>query len=75
MIPNILSWFGGYLTGLSSIVKFGGDHSDPLGVKSGVSKGSLLGPNLYNLFENVIEKVIEFEFLLFADDIKFVGGG
>lgn len=70
ILDPLLSWIKSYLSGRTSIVRFGGGVSDPFIVKSGVPQGSLLGPYLFNLFINDISRVIECKFLLFADDIK-----
>lgn len=58
------------MKGPSAMVKFGGDLNDPFNVV----RGSLLGPYLFNLFENDRGKVIEIKFLSLAGDIKLLGG-
>lgn len=59
-----------YLTGRESFVDCGGQFSKPFIPTSGVPQGSNLGPPLFNIYVNNINKNIKAKFLMYADDAK-----
>jgi hypothetical protein len=66
-----VSWFRSYLTNRPSRVRVCGTLSQPFQVTSGVPKGSVLGPFLFNLFINDLCSSVQYcKLLIFADDVK-----
>ena len=71
---KLKNWIRNWLTDRRQRVLVGGEESEwqEVRVKSGVPQGSLLGPILFNIFNNDIDLLIELLTLLikFADDTK-----
>ena len=72
LIPCHTGRISNYLTNRSQSVVLNGETSDPLPVKSGVPRGSVLGPLLFLLYINDINEVVlseGSELILYVDDI------
>lgn len=68
---NLWRWFKSYITNRTQKVAIQGYESDVLPVSSGVPQGSILGPLLFILYINDINKCFKTcRFLLYADDLK-----
>ena len=65
---TFLSTISNYLTGRKQVVVVDGVKSDTLSIDAGVPQGSRLGPLLFIIYMNDIEKDIESDMLIFADD-------
>ncbi len=64
-----LNWFSSYLTGRTQSVKFNGEVSAPISLKTGVPQGSVLGPLLFLIYINDITNASRLlQEILFADD-------
>ena len=64
-----LSWFQSYLSNRVQFVDIDGIKSKPKCIKTGVPQGSILGPLLFIIYMNDINKATDkFEALLYADD-------
>ena len=64
-----LNWFRSYLTGRTQSVKFNGEVSTPIALKTGVPQGSVLGPLLFLIYINDITNASRLlQEILFADD-------
>ena len=64
-----LEWFKSYLSNRTILVEYENCKSDVKELKCGVPQGSILGPLLFNLFVNDLEKSIHSSKLtMFADD-------
>jgi len=70
---NILNWICEWLNGRQQRVILSGNVSAWLYVISGVPQGSILGPLLFLILINDIDKGIANRLLKFADDTKLVG--
>lgn len=68
---DLLRWFTSYLNNRSQAVVINNYVSSWVHIPSGVPQGSLLGPLLFNIFVNDIDKCLKNSHLLcFADDMK-----
>ena len=65
---NSLKWFQSYLSGRYQKVCVDGKLSEPLGIHSSVSQGSILGPALFLLFINDLPLVLKNNIGIYADD-------
>ena len=73
---STLNWFKDYLTGRQQCVDLDGEVSPWLDVKLGVPQGSILGPILFLLYVNDINKCNEHaEYTKFADDTTILTTG
>ena len=72
---KLLEWLNSFLTNRKQLVYINSYYSDTLCVKSGVPQGSVLGPLLFLLFIEDIQKVCSpgCSAVMFADDCKFYG--
>ena len=66
---SLLLWFRNYLTTHRQRVVLNGTYSSWLPVTSGVSQGSILGPLLFIMYLNDLDKAITCNFKLYADDV------
>ncbi|CAM5165820.1 unnamed protein product [Natator depressus] len=69
---KILSWIENWLKDREQKVGINGKFSEWRGVTNGVPQGSVLGPILFNLFMNDLEKGIKSEVAKFSDDTKLL---
>lgn len=68
---NLWRWFKSYISNRTQKVVIKGFESQCVNISSGVPQGSILGPLLFILFINDIDKCFEYsKFLLYADDLK-----
>ena len=68
-----LEWFKSYLKNRHQFVDYDGEMSQELPVLTGVPQGSILGPLLFLIYMNDINKATEkFHAILFADDSTLV---
>ncbi len=68
-----LNWFKNYLTDRTQAVKFNGEISSPLSLKTGVPQGSVLGPLLFLIYINDITYVSRLlQEIIFADDTSLI---
>lgn len=68
---NLWRWFKSYISNRSQKVVIKGYESDMVSISSGVPQGSILGPLLFILYLNDIDKCFRTcSFLLYADDLK-----
>ena len=66
-----LQWFKSYLLNRSQYVEFNGSQSARLGIKCGITQGSILGPILFLIYINDITNISRLlNLLLFADETK-----
>lgn len=66
---STLNWFKNYLTGRTQMVKIDNYMSKKMKVKLGVPQGSILGPLLFNLYINDLERSSNLvKMKMFADD-------
>ncbi len=73
MTGNLLRWIKNWLTDRKQRVVINGEHSDWLGVNSGVPQGSVLGPLLFLVYIDDLEDDILSKLSKFADDTKVAG--
>ena len=66
----LLAWLRSYLSDRKLIVRVNGHLSSPLAVNCGVPQGSVLGPRLFLVFINDLQRHITSNMLMFADDVK-----
>ena len=69
---KILQWIGEWLNGRQQRVVLNGNVSSWLYVISAVPQGSILGPLLFLIFINDIDKGIVSKLLKFVDDTKLL---
>ena len=73
---NTLNWFKDYLTGRRQCVDIDGEQSEWLDVKLGVPQGSILGPILFLIYVNDINKCNEHaDYAKFADNTTILTSG
>ena len=68
---SALKWFESYLKGRTQKVKIGESYSDEAELKYGVGQGTILGPDLFNIYIRSLKKYIKsscFKIFGFADD-------
>src|SRR5437867_6276867 len=70
---KVADWIENWLTNRVQRVVVGGVHSDWKEVTSGVPQGSILGPILFSIFINDLERNLMNDVLKFADDTKVWG--
>ena len=66
-----LKWFESFLKGRIQKVKIGNSYSDESDLNYGVAQGSVLGPDLFNIYIRSLKKYVEparFSIFGFADD-------
>ncbi|CAM4652894.1 unnamed protein product [Caretta caretta] len=69
---KILSWIENWLKDREQKVGINGKFSEWRGVTGGVPQGSVVGPILFNLFINDLEKGVNSEVAKFADDTELL---
>uniref|UniRef100_A0A8C3P942 Peptidase A1 domain-containing protein n=1 Tax=Chrysemys picta bellii TaxID=8478 RepID=A0A8C3P942_CHRPI len=69
---KVLSWIGNWLKDRKQKVGINGQFSEWRDIKSGVSHGSVLGPVLFNIFINDLEKGVNRKVAKFADNTKLL---
>ena len=69
-----LRWFADFLANRWQYVEYQGEQSKVVPVSSGVIQGSVVGPNLFNIYINDITNCVKYcKLQLFADDMKAAG--
>ena len=70
---KLLEWIREFLVNRKQIVTVNGVHSEPADVLSGVPQGTVLGPLLFLLYINDLEKVVSTSVVAsFADDTRLL---
>lgn len=72
VVGSMLQWFSSYLKSRKQRVQIGDSLSNPIDVTSSVPQGSHLGPMLFSIFINDIAKILNIEFICYADDLKMI---
>jgi hypothetical protein len=67
---HLISFFRSYLSNRRQYVYINGSKSESCRALSGVPRGSVLGPLLFNIFVNDVVSRLNVPHLLFSDDIK-----
>ena len=71
---TVRSWFVSYLAGRTSRCKVGCELSEPLSLEYGVPQGSVVGPQLFNMYTQPLSYVIRHHegvhFHAYADDVQ-----
>ena len=70
---NRLSWFRSYLTNRTQYVEMNGIVSETLPITTSVPQGSILGPTLFLIYINDINKATDFfKLICYADDTTLI---
>ena len=72
---SINKWFASYLCDRFQYVDINGCRSTPQKMEYGVPQGSILGPLLFLLYINDMNKATNLELILFADDSTAIASG
>jgi hypothetical protein len=68
---NLWRWFKSYISNRTQKIVINGHESETITVTSGVPQGSIIGPLLFVIYINDINKCFTHcKFLLYADDLK-----
>ena len=65
---QLLNWFEDYLSARNQKVVLNGQESSVMNTNAGVPQGSILGPLLFLIFINDIDRFIKSDMFIFADD-------
>jgi len=69
---KLLKWIGEWLKGRKQRVVIGGEESGWMEVISGVPQGSILGPILFTVFVNDLDRDVVNMVWKFADDVNMI---